>query len=133
MANTVYTSAKSALMNAALNLPADTIKVVLIDAADYVFSAAHSFLSDVPALARVATGTLANKTVTAGVFDADDTVLTAVTGDQFEAVILYKDTGVEATSQLIAYIDTGTGFPLTPNGGNITVQWSNAAGKILSL
>jgi hypothetical protein len=46
---------------------------------------------------------------------------TAVTGDVSEAVILYKDTGVAATSPLIAYIDTATGLPVTPNGGDITV------------
>jgi hypothetical protein len=45
-----------------------------------------------------------------------------------ERLILFKDTGTEATSILIAIYDTFTsGMPLTPNGGDVTVQW-NASG-----
>jgi hypothetical protein len=41
--------------------------------------------------------------------------------------VIYKHTGTESTSTLIAYIDSGTNLPVTPNGGDITVQW-NASG-----
>lgn len=82
-------------------------------------------LSNIAAGARVATSAnLASKTVTSGVADAADVTLTAVTGDPSEALCIYKDTGTEATSRQIAWIDTGTGLPVTPNGGDITVQWS---------
>ena len=47
--------------------------------------------------------------------------------------MLYRDTGVEATSALIAYIDTATGLPITPNGGDIIVNWDNGANKIFRL
>jgi hypothetical protein len=47
--------------------------------------------------------------------------------------VIYKDTGVSGTSPLIAYIDTGTNFPVTPNGGDITVQWSSGASRIFKL
>jgi len=68
------------------------------------------------------------------VFDAADaTWLTVLAGDTFEGVVIYKDTGVEATSPLLAYIDTITGFPLASNGGDITVQWDNGTYKIFSL
>ncbi len=137
MANALYTKFVESYMTQAANqvdLDADTIKAVLIDAADYTVDIAnHDFLDDVPAGARVATGTLANKTVTARVFDADDLTLTSVTGDPSEAIILYKDTGVEATSRLIAYIDTATGLPVTPNGANINIVWDSGANKIFKL
>jgi hypothetical protein len=122
MASALYTPFKKLLLDGDIDLLTDNIKVVLVDAADYTFSAAHDFLDDVAAGARVATsGNLASKTTTSGSFDSDNVTFTAVTGDVSEAVFLYKDTGVAATSPLIAYIDTATGLPVTPNGGDITV------------
>lgn len=44
------------------------------------------------------------------------------------AIVIVKDTGTEATSPLIAYIDTATGLPIAPNGGDITPR-SEAANK----
>lgn len=91
-------------------------------------------LDDIPSGARVATsGNLASKTVTNGVADAADVTWSAVSGDPSELVVIYKDTGVESTSRLIAYIDTATGLPVTPNGGDITVAWDNGANKIFML
>lgn len=113
----------------------DSIKVVLIDTADYTVDlATHDFLNDVPAAARVGTPTaLANKTTTNGVFDADDVVLPNVSGDQVEALIIYQDTGTESTSQLISYIDQGPNWPLTPNAGNVTVVWPSDANRIFKI
>lgn len=91
--------------NIALN--SGTIKVILVDSADYTYSDAHDFLDDVPSGARVATATLGSITITDGVFDAADGSFTSVTGDQSEALVYYKDTGSEATSRLICY-DDGT-------------------------
>lgn len=88
---------------------------------------------DVPAAARVASATLTLSDPAAGVCDAGDVTFSAVTGDPCEALIIYKDTGTEATSPLLAYIDTATGLPVTPNGGNITVTWDSGANKIFKL
>jgi hypothetical protein len=133
MANAFYKPGLKAFLDGGIDLLTDTIKVVLIDAADYTFSDAHDFLDDVAAGARIATATLASKTTTDGVFDAADVTFTSVTGDQFEAVIIYRDSGVEGTSELICYIDTGTGFPLTPDGGNIDLTFDSGANKIFKI
>lgn len=128
MASAIYPSAKAALLKGDLDLDG-TVKCVLIDTADYTYSSAHDFLDDVAAGSRVGTAqTLGSKTFTGGVFDAADATFTAVTGDPIEAVIIWLDTGVEATSQLLAYID---GLSCTPNGGNIVVSWH--ASGILAL
>lgn len=130
MANAIYPLYKAALLDGASNIDIKdgTVKVMLIDSADYTYSAAHDMLDDVAAGSRVATATLANKTVTAGVFDADDATFTSVTGDPCEALIFYIDTGVESTSRLVYFCDTGvTGLPVTPNGGNISLAF-NASG-----
>jgi hypothetical protein len=110
-------------------------RVILIDAADYTKDlAAHDFLNDVAAGARVSTtGALANPTKAAGVADADDTVFTSVTGDPSEQLIIYQHTGTESTSDLVANIDTATGLPVTPNGANINLTFDSGANKIFKL
>ncbi len=133
MANAIYPLYKQALLDDSANIDLNDgdVRVILVDLADYTYNAAHDFLDDVPAGARVAvSGTLQNTTVTNGVFDADNMTpaFTSVTGDISEALIFYVHTGVEGTSRLVAFIDTGvTGFPITPDGGNINLSF-NASG-----
>ena len=135
MANALYDTGRAAFLGADVDWLADNIMVVLVDAADYSLSlSTHDFLDDVTIGGRVATsGNLASKTATAGVADAADITFTAVTGDPSEYLIIYKDSGTASTSQLIACIDTATGLPVTPNGGDITVTWDNGANKIFKL
>lgn len=135
MANSLYDKARKAFADGEINLLNDTIKCVLIDAADYAVDLAnHDFLDDVPSGARVGTPqTLGTKSTTAGVFDAADVTFSSVTGDQCEAILIYKDTGTAGTSRLIAYIDSATGLPVTPNGGDIQIQWDNGPNKIFKL
>lgn len=135
MTNALYDKGREAFLLGDIDWAADNIKAVLVDAADYTRNlTTDQFLSDIPSGARVATsGNLTGKTSTAGVADADDVTFTTVTGDPSEYVVLYKDTGSAATSPLIACIDTATGLPVTPGGGNITVTWDNGANKIFKL
>lgn len=135
MANALYDLGREGFLAGDIDWDDDNIKVALIDTADYTVDlATHNDLADVAGAAIVATsGNLASKTTTAGVADAADITFTAVTGDVSEALIIYQDTGVAATSRLIAYIDTATGLPVTPNGGDITVAWDNGANKIFKL
>ena len=46
---------------------------------------------------------------------------------------VYQYTGVDATARLIAYIDSATGLPFLPSGGNVAIQWDNGANKIFKL
>lgn len=131
MANTIYPKYKEAIIGGGANvdLAAGNVKAVLVDDADYTYSVAHEFLDDIPAGARVATSAnLGTKSVTDGAFDAANFTFTSVSGDVAEALVIYIDTGSEATSRLVAYLDTGhTGLPVTPNGGDINVT-VNASG-----
>lgn len=135
MANALYDAGRQGFLDGSIDWDTDDIRVILIDAADYTVNlSTHDNLDDVAVAARVATsGALSGKTVTAGVADASDVTFTSVTGDVSEALIIYKHTGVESTSRLIAYIDSATGLPVTPNGGNITVAWDNGSNKIFKL
>lgn len=136
MANALYGRGRAAFANAGIAWLTDNIKCVLVDNALYTVAIdTHEFLSDVAVGARISTSAnLGTKDNTLGVLDAADVVFTApAAGTSCEALILYKDTGVAATSALIAYIDTATGLPVTTNGADITIAWSNGASKILKL
>jgi len=134
MANALYALAREAFLGGDNDWDSDH-RVILVDAADYTKDlAAHNFLDDVPGGARVAvSGALTGKSKTAGVADADDVVLASVAGDVSEQIIIYQHTGTEATSDLVANIDTATGLPVTPNGGNINITWDSGANKIFAL
>ena len=133
MANALYPKAKEAFLNGAINMAANTITLALVDTGVYTYSTAHQFRSDVSNSAIISTATLSNKTITNGVFDADDATFTSVSGANCEALIIFADTGVQGTSRLVAYIDSATGLPILPNGGDITVAFSSGANKIFSL
>lgn len=135
MANALYGKGREGFLGGDIDWDANDIRVILIDVADYTVSIdVDDFLDDVPGAARVATsGAFTTKTKTLGVADADDVTLTAVTGDPSEALVIYQHTGVEATSRLIAYIDSATNLPVTPNGGNIVIAWDSGANKIFKL
>lgn len=135
MANALYDAARESFLSADIDWLVDDIRAILVDTGAYTVNlATHNALDDIPAGARIAvSATMAGKTATAGVADATDQVFTAVTGVNVEAVVLYKHTGVEATSLLICYIDTATGLPVLPNGADITIEWANTANKIFKL
>ena len=135
MANALFDKARQRFLEGQFNWNTDTIKAVLVDTGTYTANlSAHEFLSDISSGARIATsGAFTGKATTGGAADANDVTFTSVTGASIEAIVLYKDTGTDATSPLIAFIDTATGLPITPNGGDIIVTWDNGANKIFKL
>ena len=130
----LYGLAREAFLGGDIQWDADDIRCILVDTGNYTVSIdTHQYLTAIPAGARVATTTqLLSPTITLGVADAADITLTGVTGLTTEAVVIYAHTGVEGTSRLIAYIDNA-GVVLTPNGGDVTIQWDNGVNKIFKL
>ena len=134
MANTLYDKARQRFLEGQFNWLTDTIKVIMVDKDAQSFVTTHEFLSDIATSARITTPvTLTGKTTAGGAADSADVTFSAVSGPSIEALVLYKDTGTEATSPLIAWIDTATGLPITPNGGDIIVTWDNGTNKIFKL
>jgi hypothetical protein len=103
------------------------VKVRLMRTSAYTISQAHQFATSLPA-AIVTDVTLGTKTANGagsdpGCLDAADGTFTAVpSGAAIDCLAVYKDTGTPATSPVLFYID---GFTVTPNGGDITIQWQN--------
>lgn len=135
MANRLYDKGREAFLNADIDWAADTIKVVFVDGQEYTpDTATDEFLDDIAGGGVIATsGALQNKTSTNGVADADDIEVAGVTGDQFEFMVVFKDTGSAATSRLIALFDTATGLPFTPSGAGVLIRWDSGANKIFKL
>jgi hypothetical protein len=133
MANALYPKAKEAFLNGSINMIANTITIALIDTGVYTYSTSHQYRSDISNAAVISSSALANKTIANGVFDADDALFSSVTGANCEALIIFSDSGVQGTSRLIAYIDSATGLPILPNGGDITVAFSSGSSKIFAL
>lgn len=137
MANAMYDKGREKFLNGAINWTTDNIKAYLVRGYT-VNTSTHEFVSDITGAGGgtiVATSAnLGTKTSTAGVADAADvTYATVAAGAATQHVIIAKDTGTTTTSPLIAVIDTATGLPVTPNGGDITVVWDSGTNRIFKL
>lgn len=133
MANALYGLGRQAFLDGDIDWTNNDIKVLLVDTGTYTVQIdTHQYHSDVSGITATSPN-LTGKSSTLGVADAADVTFTGVSGAVSEALIIYYDTTVSGTSPLIAYIDTATGLPVTPNGGDITVSWSDGADKIFKL
>lgn len=105
-----------------IDFASDTFKILFYSAA---ITTTWEFVSDLTSGSIVArSGSLSGITITNGVIDANDITVTAVSGSAFTHVVLYKDTGTDASSALVAVFDISS---FTPTGGDISVIW-NASG-----
>lgn len=136
MANAWYDAGLESFAGGDVAWDTSDIRLILLDAADDTISlTVDDFLDDRAAGARVAvSSSFGSKTFTDGYLDAADVTLTSVTGDQSESIDIYcHDGGADSARRLLLNIDTATGLPVTPDGGNITVAWDNGTNKIARL
>ena len=141
MANAVFPKAKEGFLDGSIDLDTAVIKVALVRG--YTYNSAHDFVSDVTATGTLhaTSAALTSIDVTDGVFDAADvTFTTPATDSNDHSLLIFQSSAVgggsdvAASSQrVIAWIDSGTGIPIKPAGGDITVVWDNGANKIFSL
>lgn len=139
MADAFYNDFPNALMgngvHGAIDLDTDDIRVILRDEGADALNLADEDLADITAGARIAVSSnLSSKTVGVvadGVFDHADFVFSAVTGASVESLDYYEHSGTESTSPLMFNIDSATGLPVTPNGGDIT--WAPNASGVLEI
>lgn len=144
MANALFDPGREGILDGTISASVGVIKVILVRG--YTFSAAHKFVSDVTGAGGTIVATsaaLGTKTFTSGVFNAANlspTWAAVATGTACSCYIIVQTSAVTggadvaATAQrVIGFIDTATGLPVTPNGGDITVTWDTGANKIFKL
>lgn len=141
-ANALYDLGREGFLAGEIDWDTAGIKVDLVDTGAYTIDlATHKFRSSVPSGARIASSAvLGSKTVAAGVADAADVTYTALTGTSIELIVIYQASAVgggadvaDTLQRLIAAIDTATGLPFTPSGGDVTITWDNTANRIYKL
>lgn len=134
MANALYDFARESFLAGDIDWINDDIIIVLCSTTYTPDIGNDQYYSDIPAGARVAVSSpLSSKTVANGVADAADVTFPTVSGDQINYIVFVKDTGVEATSTLIALFDNATNLPYTPNGNNIELRFDNGMSRIFFL
>ena len=137
MADVIYTSFKRDIMNGAIDLDTDTIKVMLVTSS-YTVSAAHTKRSDITnevvgtgytTLGKTITTPTVTNVSTNGVFDGDDISWTTSTITARGAVLFKSRGGASSADELICFLDFTTDKVST--AGTFTISW-NASG-ILNL
>ena len=133
---TAFNLAKRNLFKGLFNVPTCTMKVALMDPTWTPDIDTEDFWSDISAKEITGTGytaggqTLTNCTIAVDTvndwikFDADDSAWTISGGATMTRLVVYRDTGVAATSPLLFHANDG-GFPQLASGGLFTVTWSS--------
>ncbi len=129
MANALYAKGREGFLGGTNDWDTNDQRIIFVDEADDTIDLSNDdFLDDRAVASRVAVSSsgMGSKTITNGTADAADVTIVTVSGDPFESIDIYEHTGTESTSSLTANIDTATGLPTTPSGGDITVRWDAA-------
>ena len=146
MANAFYTPALQAFARGeiAWHSSGDTFVAYLIRTTGstagttfYTYSATHDTLADISSLARC---TVAGQVITSpissdGAMDGADITWNSVPAATalYGGVVVVKQNSTENDSPTLFYFDTGTGFPVTPDGNNITCTWAASSPYIAKL
>jgi hypothetical protein len=135
MANALFDPGREGFLNGTIDWDTDTIEYLLVRG--YTFTASHKFETDMTGaggtIVQRVTG--AGQTATNGVADSttDPVWATVTAGASIAAIVVLSNKGSAATNRLIAFIDTATGLPVTPNGGNITLVIDNGTNRLFKL
>jgi hypothetical protein len=132
----MYDLGRQRVANGQIIWTSDTMKVALVLPTYSVNLATHEFVTDLGANILARSPSLSSKTNVAGVLNAANALFASLAGSAFYYLVIFKDTGVDATAPLLSYHDTGTGLgaPGTlPNGADLTVVWDTGASKVLKI
>lgn len=127
----MYTTGIQSIMSGNIDLINDDIVALLVDTDVYTVDLdADETQADIPTAAVLAEKTITGNTLDGTTFRADEITFGGVTGDKVGAVVIVQNTGVYDTSILLSYLDENTAgssalFPITPDGGDIVLQWDS--------
>ena len=128
MANALFDSGRDGFLNGQFNWSSDLFKVILLSNQYSVDLINHTTTASVAGTVAIS-GVMTTITPGKGVADANDLTISGVAGTTITQYIVFHD----SSKKLIAYFDSSSNLPVTPNGGNITLQWSNTDHRIFKL
>lgn len=139
MANQAYNIAKNLIMSNDLDLVTDTIKIILVNGSYSPDIDNEDYYSDVSAYEVSGTGyTVGGQALSGRSFSRDDLnnrtkfIANDVTWSNSvitsNGAIIYKDTGVQSTSPLVAWVDFGSSK--ATNGTDFKIEWSDEDGVL---
>jgi hypothetical protein len=138
VANALFGPGREGFLAGEIDWDTAVIKCVLLRS--YTYDSTDKFMSDLSGASIVATSSaFTAKTITNGTADAADVVFSAVgAGAAITNLVIYQASAVggggdvaNTAQRVIAFIDSG--FPVTPNGGDITIAWDSGANRIFTL
>lgn len=131
MAAALYDTGRDAFLNKLIDWINDSIKVAAVGAGYTAAMGTDQFYSAISANVIGTPVALTGKSTAAGVAAAADTTTAVIpAGSTITQIVIFQDTGVAATSRLIAREDVAS----TPtNGGTVTFSWDTGANKIFKL
>lgn len=133
MANSLYNFGRQSFLDGTVNWMTDTIQVSLVVNSYSPNLGSDQYLSDI-GNNIIATQTLLSKTSANGTAGGGNMIFPAVmTGFNVFYLVIFKSTGVDSTSPLIALIDTASGLPITTTGADINIIWDAGINKIFTL
>lgn len=138
MANSLFDKGREGFLSGSILGLGGSIVPYFIGSFNTGLVATGALLSDIPAAVYRARGTyLVNRTASAGVFDADDTVVncpsSAATVVGLIHVLEAGNPVSSANSLLIHNVDTASVLPFTPNGGDVQIIYDQGANRIFKL
>ena len=131
-----YENGIARLMGGDIDLINDQIVCALIDLSIYTPDLANDkTLADVTEAALISERDLTGKTLDDTTFRADNSVHQNIpnTEPEIGALLIFKNTGDLNTSYLIYFDDEATGFPITPDGTDVTLEWDLGANGIFKV
>jgi hypothetical protein len=142
MANALFDTGREGILKGEITWQGTTVKMRAYLGRGYTFNAAHKFVSDYTGNSGVVVATveLATLTYANGVAGCAGWTWPAVgAGSACTQILLVQYTDLaggalaDSARRLIAFIDTATGLPVTPNGGDITGAQDAGANKLFKL
>lgn len=127
MANRLYPKGRAKFAEALVAWSTHNFKVAAL-LTGYTYSATHEFVTDLGGNIVARSSNLTGKTSVGGILKSDPASFASLTGGRVLYLVIFRDTGVDATSPLLYYIDTASNLPFTPNGITTTVQFDPTTG-----
>lgn len=142
MSNALFTQGRRALLAKNIawgtdggSITSDTFKCALVDTGSggWTVDLDVANMSYISPYFRGSAVTMSGLAIVNGAADANDVTFPSVTaGAAAEALVIYKEvnSGDQTQNIPLVFIDTATGLPITPNGGDIIIVWDGGTNRI---